>query len=95
MPIIETVMTKIHYVGPALRGVDIALDVTKIIQESTPSGAVKTIKKQILLECTPPELILGGKCLMMISGIAASIGSGGNPIILLGTLSAIWSVIKN
>lgn len=58
-------------------------------------GATKTIGGRLLKECTPPELLIADKCAMLIGGVIALIGSGGNPLIVSGTLSAARSIVKN
>mgnify|MGYP001032681496 CR=1 FL=1 len=90
-PILKT----IPYVGPVISTLGLALDVKEIVESSTPIGAVKTISGRFLKECTPPELLIAGKCAMLIGGVIASVGSAGNPIVLSGTLSAARSILKD
>lgn len=71
------------------------MDIKDIVETSTPIGAIKTVGGRILKECTPPELFIAGKCLMLIGGMIASAGSGGNPLIVNGTISAARSIIKD
>ena len=71
------------------------MDVKDILESSTPMGAAKKIGGRFLKECTPPEIFLAGKCVMLIGGVIASVGSGGNPLVVSGTISAARSVIKD
>ena len=57
-------------------------------------GAAKKIGARFLKECTPPELFLAGKCVMLIGGVIASVGSDRNPLIVSGTISATRSIVK-
>ena len=86
---------KLPYVGPVISTVGLALDVKEIVENSTPMGAAKVITGRILKECTPPEVFLAGKCIMLGGGIVASIATGGNPLLVSGTVSAARSIIRN
>ena len=92
---IEPLVKRIPYVGPVLSTVGLVIDVKGILESSTPMGAAKTIGSRILKECTPPELFFAGKCVMLIGGVVASFGSGGNPLIVSGTISAARSIVKD
>lgn len=86
---------KVPYIGPAISTVGIVLDVKDIVESSTPLGAAKIIGGRLLKECTPPELLIAGKCVMLTGGIIASVASAGNPLILSGTISAARSIIRD
>jgi hypothetical protein len=58
-------------------------------------GAAKTIGGRFLKECTPPELLIAGKCGMLVTVIIASVASGGNSIVVTSTVSALRSIVKN
>lgn len=92
---IGPLVKKIPYVGPIFSTIGLAIDVKDIVESSTPMGAAKTIGGRFLNECTPPELLIAGKCVMLIGGVIASLGSGGNPLIVSGTLSAARSIVKD
>jgi hypothetical protein len=91
----QSIMKRVPYVGPIISAAGLALDVREIIETATPIGAVKTITGRIVNECTPPELLIAGKCVMVIGGIIATVATGGNPMILTGTLSAVRTIIRN
>lgn len=92
---IEPLVKRIPYIGTVLSTVGLVIDVKDIVESSTPMGAAKTIGSRFLKECTPPELFVAGKCLMLIGGVIASVGSAGNPLVVSGTISAARSVIKD
>ena len=96
MVIIPTsVIKRVPYVGPVISSAGLVLDVKEIVDNATPVGAAKIIAGRVINECTPPELLIAGKCVMLAEGIVASVATGGNPLILSGTLSAARSIIKN
>ena len=83
------------YVGPVILGVGLALDVKEIVESATPVGAAKIITGRLVNECTPPELLVAGKCIMLAGGIISTIATGGNPLILSGTFSAARSILRD
>lgn len=91
----KSVVKRVPYIGPIVSSVGLALDVKEIVENSTPIGAAKIIAGRIAKECTPPELLIAGKCVMLCGGIVASVSTCGNPLIVSGTLSAARSIIKN
>lgn len=91
----SSALKHIPYIGPVIATTGLVLDVTEIIESSTPSGAAKVIAGRIMTECTPPELLIAGKCLMLTGGIIASISTAGNPLVVSGTVSAARSIIRN
>lgn len=86
---------KLPYVGPVISGVGLILDVKEIVESSTPLGAAKIIGGRVLFQCTPPELFIAGKCVMLTGGIIASVASGGNPLVVSGTVSAARSILRD
>ena len=95
MRIPTTIIKRAPIVGPAVSSIGLALDVKEIIENGTPIGAAKTIAGRIVNECTPPELLIGGKCVMFAGGLIASVATGGNPLVVSGTFSALRSIIRN
>lgn len=93
--IVSTVVKRTPYVGPVIQGVGIALDAKEILENSTPGGAAKIIAGRFIKECTPPEIFIAGKCVMLIGGVVASFSTGGNPLIVSGTMSAARSILKD
>ncbi len=71
------------------------MDAKEILENSTPLGASKIIAGRFIKACTPPEIYIGGKCLMFVGGMIASISTGGSPLIVSGTISAGRSIIKD
>lgn len=82
------------YVGPVISGVGLALDVKDIVESATPVGAAKIIAGRLVTECTPPELLIAGKCVMMVDGDVASVATGGNSLVVSGTVSAVRSILR-
>ena len=82
------------FVGPAVSAVGLALDVKDIVETTTPVGAAKIIAGRLATECTPPELLIAGKCVMLIGGAVASVSTGGNPLMVSGTISAFRSIVR-
>ena len=93
--ITSKVIKRVPYVGPVVQGVGIALDTKEIIESSTPIGVAKIIAGRFIKECTPPELFITGKCVMFLGGVAASLSTGGNPLVITVTMSAARSIIKD
>ena len=89
------VIKRVPYIGPVVQGVGLAMDVKEIIETSTPLGASKIIAGRFIKECTPPEIFFAGKCIMTIGGVVASISTGGNPLLVSGTMSGIRSIVKD
>jgi hypothetical protein len=56
-----------------ISGVDLALDVKQIFEDSTPMGAAKIIAGRFLKECTPPELFIASKCVRLSDSMIPSI----------------------
>ena len=81
--------------GPVVSSVGLALDVKEIVENTTPIGATKIIAGRVVTQCLPPELLIGGKCVMLIGGVIASVSTGGNPMVVSGTITAARSIIKN
>ena len=93
--IVSRVAKRAPYVGPVIQGVGLALDAREILENSTPLGAVKIISGRFIKQCTPPELFIAGKCLMFVGGMVASVSTGGNPLVVSGTVGAARSIIKD
>ena len=88
------VVKRVPYVGPLVNGIDLAMDVKDIAENGTPLGAAKTIGVRFLKQCTPPEIFLAGKCVMLVGGVVATVSTGGNPLVVSGTLSAARSIVR-
>ena len=88
-------MKEIPYVSPITSTIGISLDIKEILESSTsPFATLKFVGKRFTHECTPPELFIVGKCLMVASGVAASFYSGGNPLIVKAAISSLRALIK-
>jgi hypothetical protein len=77
-----SIVKRVPYVGPVVSGVGLALDVKDIVETVTPVVAAKIIAGRLVNECTPPELLIAGKCVMLAGGIVASVATGGNPLVI-------------
>ena len=89
-----SIIKRVPYVGPVVSGVGLAIDIKDIIETATPIGAAKIISGRLINECTPPELLIAGKCVMLAGGIVASVATGGNPLVISGTVSAARSIVR-
>ena len=92
--ILISIVKRVPYVGPVVSGVRLVLDVEEIVETFTPIGASKIIARRLVNECTPPELLIAGKYMMLAGGIVASVVTGGNPLVVSGTLSAARSIVR-
>jgi hypothetical protein len=90
-----SIVKLVPYVGPITSGVGLALDVKEIVEIATPVGAAKIIAGRLVNECTPPELLIAEKCVMLAGGIVASFATGGNLFIISGTVSAVRSILQD
>jgi hypothetical protein len=90
-----SIIKKIPYIGPAVAGLGIFFDVKDIVEITTPVGATRIVAERLVNECTPPELLIAGKCVMLVGGVIATVATGGNPLVISGTLSAARSIVKN
>lgn len=91
----KSVIKRVPYVGPVISSAGLVLDVKEIVESATPVGAAKIIIGRVVNECTPPEIFIAGKCVMFVGGVIATVSSGGNPLVLSGTIPAARSIIKN
>lgn len=89
-----SIVKRMPYIGPVVSGVGLALDVKDIVETATPVGAAKIIAGRLINECTPPELLIAGKCVMLAGGIVASVATGGNPLVISGTVSVARSIVR-
>ena len=83
------------YVGPAISRVGLALDVKEIIETATPVDAVKFVVGRFVTECTPPELLIADKCMMLAGSIVATVATGGNPMVVSRTVSTARSIVRS
>lgn len=90
----RAIIKRTPLLGPVISSASLAYDVKEIVETATPVGAAKIIAGRLINECSPPELLIAGKCVMLVGGIVATVSTGGNPIVLSATLSAFRSIIK-
>ena len=90
----KSIVKRVPYVGPVISGVGFALYVKDIVETATPVGAAKIIAGRLVNECTPPELLIARKCVMLAGGIVATVATGGNPLVISGTVSAVRSITR-
>lgn len=74
--------------------ITIPTSIVKRVPYVGPVGAAKIIAGRLINECTPPELLIGGKCVMLAGGIVASVATGGNTLVVSGTISAARSILR-
>ena len=81
----KSIVKRVPYVGPVVSAVELALDVKDIVETATPVGAAKIVVGCLVNECTPSELLIGGKCVIL---------AGGNPLVISGTVSTARSIVR-
>lgn len=91
----KSVVKRIPYVGPVFSEIKLVMNVKEIIDTKTFIEAAKLITRRFVNECTPPELLIAGKCVMLTGGIIATVASGSNLLIISGTVSTVRSIIQN
>lgn len=72
----RAVVQRIPLIGPTVGVVGIAIDLKEIAESVTPLGVAKIVGVRVYKECTPPELWITGKCLMLAGGGISSISTG-------------------
>ena len=90
----KSVVKPVPYVGPVTSGVELVLNVKDVIENATPVSTAKIIVGRFLNECTPPELLIADKCIMLTGGIIATVATGDNPLVLSGIVSAARSIVR-
>jgi len=93
--ITKKICKRVPYVGPVVSATCLVFDVKEIVQDATPLGASKIIVSRFIKECTPPELFIAGKCLILTGGIIATLATSGNPLIVSTTINAARSIVKD
>lgn len=66
-----------------------------IVENSTLLGATKIIMSRFSKERTPRKIVFAGKYIMFVEGLIKSVSTGGNPLVVSGTMSAARSIIKD
>lgn len=78
-----------------MSGVGLALDVKDIVETATPVGAAKIISGRLVTECTPYELLIAVKYVMLVGGLVTVVATVGNPVVISGTVSAARSIVRS
>ena len=60
-----------------------------------PVEALKIIVARIIKECTPREVYITGKCIMLVGILIETIYSGGTPLVFAFTITILRSIIRN
>ena len=90
----RSVVKRVSYLGPVISGVGLILDVKDIVEIATPVSATKIIAGYLVNKCTPPKLLIAGKCVMLVGSRIVSVTTSGNPLLGSVTLPAARSIIR-
>lgn len=87
--------------GPLLKNAPVigssygfATTAVKVYNSSTPSGAIKTALKGVLLDCTPPVIKYPALCAALLGCCIASVATGGNPLAVSATLTIGEAIVE-
>jgi len=92
---LKSLAKKVPYIGPVISVGSIVLDIKDIVDNATLLGVAKIIGGRFVKKCTPTELLIAGKYVMLAGSSIASVASAGNPFILSGNVSAARSIIRD
>jgi len=95
LKIISTVLPNVLYLRRAIQGVNTALDMKEILDASTLIETVKAISIGFLSKCIPPTIFFSRKYFMFIKESIGFVTIGGNLLIVIETLRAGKSIIKD
>lgn len=90
----KCITTAAPFVPPIMNTMGLGMDTKEIVASATFLEGVKIVGSRFASACTPPNLYYGGTCIMFVSGAFATITSGGNLILLTGTLTAARAIIR-
>lgn len=88
------IIKRVFYVGPFVGVVGLTLYVKDIVENETPVGAAKIILGRAVKKCTPLELLVTSKCVMLAGGVIATFATKGNPLAISAILTAPRLVVR-
>jgi hypothetical protein len=88
-------------VGPLLKNAPVigscygfAQTSIKVYNSTTPSGAIKTAVKGVVLDCTPPVIKYPALCAALAGCCIASVATGGNPLAVSATVTLGEAIVE-
>jgi hypothetical protein len=88
-------------VGPLIKNAPVigscygfAITAVKVYNSSTPSGAIKTAVKGVVLDCTPPVIKYPALCAALVGCCIASVTTGGNPLAVSATVTIGEAIVE-
>ncbi len=71
------------------------LPAVKAYNCTTPSGAVMTAAKGIVIDCTPPIIKYPALCAALAGCCLASVATGGNPLVISATVTIGEAIVDS
>jgi hypothetical protein len=71
-----------------------ATTAVKAYNSSTPSGAIMTAAKGVILDCTPPVIKYPALCAALAGCCVASVATGGNPLAVSATVTIGEAIVE-
>ena len=66
----------------------------KVYNSTTPTGAIKTAVKGIVLDCTPPVIKYPALCAALLGCCIAGLATGGNPLVISATVTIGEAIVE-
>jgi len=66
----------------------------KVYNSTTPSGAIKTAVKGVILDCTPPVIKYPVLCAALLACCIATVTTGGNPLAMSATATIAEAIVE-
>jgi len=89
-------------VGPLIKNAPVigscygfATTAIKVYNSTTPSGAIKTAVKGVVLDCTPLVIKYPVLCAALVGCCIASIATGGNPLAVSATVTIGEAIVES
>jgi hypothetical protein len=71
-----------------------ATTAVKVYNSITPSGAIRTAVKGVVLDCTPPVIKYPALCVALAGCCIASVATGGNPLTVSVTVTIGEAIVE-
>jgi hypothetical protein len=88
-------------VGPLIKNAPVigscygfATTAVKAYNSSTPSGAIMTAAKDVILDCSPPVIKYPALCAALAGCCVASVVTGGNPLAVSATVTIGEAIVE-
>lgn len=72
-----------------------ATTAVKVYNTTTPSGAIKTAVKGVVIDCTPPAIKYPVLCAAFATCGVASFVTGGNPLVVSATVTIGEAIVES